>query len=106
MNVKVYGAGWCHDTQDTLRHLKELGVAHTYIDVEENAEAAEWVRQHNDGKERKPHARHRRAGAISSDQPRVGERVARKGIHGLNTHGDAACGAGRDKFERNGATLT
>jgi hypothetical protein len=22
--------------------------------VEENAEAAEWVRQHNDGKERKP----------------------------------------------------
>ena len=54
MEVKVYGAGWCHDTQDTLRHLKELGVAHTYIDVEENAEAAEWVRQHNDGKERKP----------------------------------------------------
>jgi len=54
MEVKVYGADWCHDTQDTLQHLKELGVAHTYINVEEDAQAAEWVRRHNDGKERKP----------------------------------------------------
>ncbi len=54
MEVKVYGADWCHDTQDTLKHLKELGVAHVYIDVEGDEEASAWVKQHNDGKERKP----------------------------------------------------
>jgi len=54
MEVKVYGADWCHDTQDTLKHLKELGVAHVYIDVEGDEEASMWVKQHNDGKERKP----------------------------------------------------
>jgi len=54
MDVKVYGADWCHDTQDTLKHLKELGVAHTYINVEQDAQASAWVKQHNDGKERKP----------------------------------------------------
>ena len=54
MEVKVYGADWCHDTQDTLKHLKELGVAHVYIDVERDEGAAAWVKQHNEGKERKP----------------------------------------------------
>jgi glutaredoxin len=54
MEVKVYGAEWCHDTQDTLKHLKELGVAHVYIDVEGDEQASAWVKQHNDGKERKP----------------------------------------------------
>ncbi len=54
MEVKVYGADWCHDTQDTLKHLKELGVAHVYIDVEQNEQASAWVMQHNDGKEQKP----------------------------------------------------
>lgn len=54
MEVKVYGADWCHDTQDTLKHLKELGVAHVYIDVEQDEVASAWVKQHNDGKERKP----------------------------------------------------
>ncbi len=55
MEVKVYGADWCGDTQRTLAHLQELGVAHKYIDVEQDAEAAAWVKEHNaGGKERKP----------------------------------------------------
>ena len=54
MEVKVYGADWCGDTQRTLEHLRELGVAHKYINVEQDAQAAAWVREHNDGKERKP----------------------------------------------------
>lgn len=54
MEVKVYGADWCHDTLDTLQHLKTLGVAHTYINVEEDAKASDWVKQQNEGKERKP----------------------------------------------------
>lgn len=54
MAVKVYGADWCGDTQRTLRFLDARGVAYDYIDIEQDAEAARWVREQNDGKERKP----------------------------------------------------
>lgn len=52
--IKVYGADWCHDTQSTLEHLDELAVDYQYINIEQDAEAARWVREQNDGKERKP----------------------------------------------------
>jgi glutaredoxin len=52
--VKVYGAGWCGDTVRTLEQLKTLGVAHDYIDIEQDEQSAKWVREQNDGKERKP----------------------------------------------------
>jgi mycoredoxin len=52
--VKVYGADWCGDTVRTLEQLKSLGVAHDYIDIEQDEQAARWVREQNDGKERKP----------------------------------------------------
>jgi glutaredoxin len=52
--VKVYGADWCGDTKRTLRQLDELGVAYDYVDVEQDAEASAWVKQQNEGKERKP----------------------------------------------------
>jgi glutaredoxin len=52
--VKIYGADWCEDTQHALRHLDRLGVSYDYINIEQNEEAARWVREHNDGKERKP----------------------------------------------------
>ena len=52
--VEVYGADWCADTQQTLKHLDSLGVAYDYVDLEQNEEAARWVRQQNEGKERKP----------------------------------------------------
>jgi mycoredoxin len=54
MEVKVYGADWCADTQRTLKHLQELGVAFKYIDIEQDEAARQWVREHNDGKESKP----------------------------------------------------
>lgn len=54
LEVKVYGADWCEDTQRTLRHLSDLGVAHRYVNIEQDEAAAAWVREHNDGKERKP----------------------------------------------------
>lgn len=54
MEVKVYGADWCGDTQRTLKHLSDLGVAHRYVNIEQDEEARQWVREHNDGKERKP----------------------------------------------------
>lgn len=52
--VKVYGADWCGDTTRTRKQLDELGVAYDYVNVEEDEQAARWVREQNDGKERKP----------------------------------------------------
>jgi mycoredoxin len=52
--VKVYGADWCGDTHRTLKHLDNLGVAYDYIDIEQDEQAAQWVREQNQGKERKP----------------------------------------------------
>jgi glutaredoxin len=52
--VKVYGADWCGDTKRTLRYLDRLGIAYDYVDVEQDAQASSWVKQQNDGKERKP----------------------------------------------------
>ncbi|HEX8492741.1 MAG TPA: glutaredoxin domain-containing protein [Pyrinomonadaceae bacterium] len=52
--VKVYGADWCGDTQRSLKCLDSLGVAYDYVDVEQNEEASRWVKEQNDGRERKP----------------------------------------------------
>ena len=52
--VKVYGADWCGDTQRVLRQLDGLSVAYDYVNVETDERASQWVKQQNDGKERKP----------------------------------------------------
>jgi mycoredoxin len=52
--VEVYGADWCEDTQHTRQQLDSLGVAYDYINVEQDQRASAWVKQQNDGKERKP----------------------------------------------------
>ena len=52
--VKVYGADWCGDTQRVLRQLDGLGVAYDYVNVEQDEQASQWVKEQNDGKERKP----------------------------------------------------
>jgi glutaredoxin len=52
--VKVYGADWCEDTKRTRKQLDKLGVAYDYVDIEEDEQAALWVKEQNDGKERKP----------------------------------------------------
>jgi mycoredoxin len=54
MAIKVYGADWCHMTNDTLKHLKHLQVEHEYINIERDKEAAAWVRAQSHGKEKKP----------------------------------------------------
>jgi len=52
--VEVYGADWCGDTQRTRRYLDSLGIVYQYINVEHDPQASAWVKQQNDGKERKP----------------------------------------------------
>ena len=52
--VKVYGAAWCHDTQETVQHLDSLGVEYQYLDVDEDPHAQAWVKDHNSGKQKLP----------------------------------------------------
>ena len=52
--VKVYGADWCGDTKRALKFLDASEIDYQYIDVEQDAEASEWVKSQNGGKERKP----------------------------------------------------
>jgi glutaredoxin len=52
--VKVYGADWCEDTQHAREFLDRLGVQYQYVNIEQDESAAAWVREHNDGRERKP----------------------------------------------------
>lgn len=52
--VKVYGTDWCGDTKRSRKLLERLGVAYDYINIEEDAQAAQWVKDQNRGKERKP----------------------------------------------------
>ncbi|HZZ43020.1 MAG TPA: glutaredoxin family protein [Tepidisphaeraceae bacterium] len=54
VGIKVYGADWCHDTQNTLKHLKELGLEFTYANVDKDEQAKHWVRSHNEGKQKLP----------------------------------------------------
>lgn len=54
IRVKVYGADWCSQTKRTRAHLEQRGIPHEYINIDRDREAAMWVAQHNDGKERKP----------------------------------------------------
>ena len=52
--VKVYGADWCGDTKKALHYLDSVGVEYQYINVEKDEKASDWVKEQNDGKERKP----------------------------------------------------
>ena len=41
-------------TRRTLSHLERLGVEYEYIDVEKDSAASQWVKNQNNGKEKKP----------------------------------------------------
>ena len=52
--VTVYGADWCAYTRHAISYLDELAVPYTYIDVDNDPAASQWVKDHNDGLELKP----------------------------------------------------
>ena len=54
MAIKVYGADWCSMTVKTIKHLNDLGLEHEYVDIDKDSNAAQWVREQNHGKEKKP----------------------------------------------------
>lgn len=53
-NVTLYGTAWCGDCKRSLRVLKELQWPHIYIDIEQNEQAAEYVREVNNGSQSVP----------------------------------------------------
>lgn len=52
--IIVYGADWCEDTWRSLRHLRRLGVAHRYVNIDEDLEALARAKALNDGRRRTP----------------------------------------------------
>ncbi|HEU0021892.1 MAG TPA: glutaredoxin domain-containing protein [Dehalococcoidia bacterium] len=46
-NIKVYGAEWCPDCHRSKNFLEQQGVPFEWIDVDQNAEAQDYVRQVN-----------------------------------------------------------
>ena len=52
--LTVYGADWCEDTRRSRRHLRRLGVAHTYINIDEDADALRTAKTLNGGERRTP----------------------------------------------------
>ncbi len=52
--LTVYGADWCSMTQQVLEQLDSLKVTYKYIDIDHDKDAAHWVSQQNNGKEKKP----------------------------------------------------
>jgi len=52
--ITVYGADWCEDTRRSLRHLRRLGVAHRYQNVDEDSHALERAKALTGGLRRTP----------------------------------------------------
>ena len=52
--IKVYGADWCSMTKNTLAHLDELKISYNYVNIDRDRQAAKWVADQNDGREKKP----------------------------------------------------
>lgn len=52
--ITVYGADWCEDTRRSLRHLRRLGVAHEYVNIDEDLDALDLAKSLNHGQRRTP----------------------------------------------------
>lgn len=48
-HATIYAASWCPYCQRLIEALKSTNTPYTLIDVDEDAEAAEWVKSVNDG---------------------------------------------------------
>ena len=47
--IILYGTNWCGDTRRARAFLDERQVPYTYIDIDQNAEAARFVKEVNNG---------------------------------------------------------
>jgi glutaredoxin len=54
MQITLYGAQGCEDTEETREHLDRLGIAYQYVDVDADPEAKAWVTYQNRGTQKTP----------------------------------------------------
>ena len=52
--ITVYGADWCEDTRRSRRLLRRLGVAHRYVNIDEDLDALERAKALNADQRRTP----------------------------------------------------
>jgi len=52
--IRLYTRSWCEDSQAAKEFLAKRQILFQEIDIEENPEAAEFVKSVNEGKERTP----------------------------------------------------
>ncbi len=52
--ITVYGADWCEDTRRSVRHLRRLGVAFRYLNIDEDLDALDRAKALNGGERRTP----------------------------------------------------
>jgi mycoredoxin len=52
--IKFYSTTWCGDCRRSRKVFQAMGVSYTDIDIEEHPEAAEIVRQVNNGRQSVP----------------------------------------------------
>jgi mycoredoxin len=48
-SIIMYGTSWCSDCRRSQRFLEQRGVAYTYINIEQDAAAAQRVIELNNG---------------------------------------------------------
>lgn len=49
VTITLYGTGWCGDCRRSRRLLEQHQVAYTYVDIEQDEQAAAYVQQVNNG---------------------------------------------------------
>jgi mycoredoxin len=52
--LTVFGADWCEDTRRSRRHLRRLGIAHRYRNIDEDLDALDEAKALNGGQRRTP----------------------------------------------------
>jgi glutaredoxin len=78
--LTVYGADWCEDTQRSLRHLRRLGVAHEYRNVDADPVALDEAKVLNHGKRRTPIVRVEGEVLVEPGNRTLTEALVRNGI--------------------------
>jgi glutaredoxin len=53
-DVEVYGTDRCEYTRHALEHMRWLGVGFSYVNIDEDPKAAEWVREQTGGQQKVP----------------------------------------------------
>ena len=49
--IRVYGAEWCDDCRRAKRFMDQRGIPYQWIDIQDDAEAKEFVKKLNHGKQ-------------------------------------------------------